>query len=58
MVIEQKLHSLGKIHIFFVSGDTMKTRFNENSFLPLLTQVDDFKKHFPNADLSPTSPYN
>ena len=49
----KKLHSLGKIHGFFVSGGTIKIRVSENSFPLSLTHVDDFGKYFPDVDLSP-----
>ena len=51
----KKLHSLSKIHIFFISGDTIKIRVNENSLLLSIINVDDFGKHFPDVDLSPLS---
>ena len=51
----KKFHSLGKIHNFFISGDTIKIKVNENSSLLLITHVDDFCKHFPDVDLSPPS---
>ena len=50
-----KLHSLGKIRSFFVSGDTMKIKFNDDCFPSLLIQVDDFGKHFLDTYLSPIS---
>ena len=50
----KKLHSLGKIHSFFISGDeTIKIRVSENSSPLSLTHVDDFGKYFPDVDLSP-----
>ena len=51
----KKLHSLSKIHSFFISGDTIKIRVNENSSPLSITHVDDFGKHFPDVDLSPPS---
>ena len=51
----KKLHSLGKIHSFFISGDTIKIRVNENSSPLSKTHVDNFGKHFPDVDLSPPS---
>ena len=47
----EKLHSLGKIHSFFISGDTIKVRVNENSSPLSITYVDDFGKHSPDVDL-------
>ena len=46
----KKLHSLSKIHSFFISGDTIKIRVNENSSPLSITHVDDFGKHFPGVD--------
>ena len=51
----KKLHSLSKIHSFFISGGTIKTRVNENSSPLSITHVYDFSKHFPDVDLSPPS---
>ena len=47
------LHSLGKINSFFISGDTIKIKVNENSLPLSVTHIDDFGKYFPNIDLSP-----
>ena len=41
----KKLHSLSKICNFFISGDMIKNRVNENSSLLSITHVDDFSKH-------------
>ena len=49
----KKLHSLGKIHSFFTSSDTIKIRVSENSSLLSLTHVDDFGKYFHDVFLSP-----
>ena len=51
----KKLHSVSKIYSFFISGDTIKIRVNENSLPLSITHVDDFGKHFPDVDLSPPS---
>ena len=51
----KKLHSLSKIHIFFISGDTINIRVNENSLPLSIINVNDFGKHFPDVDLSPPS---
>ena len=51
----KKLHSLSKIQIFFISGDTIKIRVNENSSLLSITHVDNFGKHFPDVYLSAPS---
>ena len=44
-VKSQKLYSLEKIHIFFISGDTIKIRVSENSSPLSLTHVEDFGKY-------------
>ena len=49
----KKLHSLGKINSFFISGDTIKTKVSENSLPLSITYVDDFGKYFPDINLSP-----
>ena len=54
----KKLHSLRKIHSFFILGDTIKMRVNENSSLLSITHVDDLGKHFPDFDLSSPSRTN
>ena len=54
----KKLHSLGKINSFFISGDTIKIKVSENSLPLAITHVDDFGKYFPDIDLSPPDPRN
>ena len=49
----KKLHSLGKINSFFISGDTIKIKVIENCLPLSITHVDDFGKYFPDTDLSP-----
>ena len=49
----KKLHSLGKIHIFFVSNSGIKVKINENSQPLSITHESDFEKYFPGVDLSP-----
>ena len=49
----KKLHSLSKIHSFFISGDTIKIKVSEYSSPLSITHVDDLGKHFPDVDLSP-----
>ena len=51
----KKLHNLGQIHSFFISGDTVKIKISENSALMSVTHVDDFGNYFPDVDLSPPS---
>ena len=49
----KKLHSLGKMSSFKISGDAIKTKVNENSSPFSITHVDDFGKYFPDVDQSP-----
>ena len=49
----KNLHSLGKIHSFFISCDTIKITVTEKSSSLFLTHVDDFGKYFPDVDLLP-----
>ena len=44
-----------KYIVFFISGDTIKIKVNENSSPLSVTHVDDFGKHFPDVDLLPPS---
>ena len=47
----KKLHNLGKLHSFFVSGDTSKIKVNEGSAPLPVTHVDDFGNYFfPDVD--------
>ena len=48
----EKLHSLGKINCFFISGDAIKIKVSENSLPLTITLAEDFAKYFPNIDLS------
>ena len=49
----KKLHSLGKIFSYYISGDAIKIKVNENSSPLSITHVDDFGKYFLDVDLSP-----
>ena len=49
----KKLHSLGKINSFFITGDIIKIKVSENSLPLSITHVDDLGKYFPDIDLSP-----
>ena len=49
----KRLNSLGKVHSFFILGDTIKIRVGENSLSLSLARVDDLGKYFPKVDLSP-----
>ena len=49
----KKLHSMGKIHNFFISNGTIKIKRSEGrSSLPI-THDSDFEKYFPGINLSP-----
>ena len=51
----KKLHSMGRIHSFYIAGESVKIKVHENS-TPLATiHVNDFEYHFTDVDLSPTS---
>ena len=49
---KQEITQFRQIHSFFISSDTIKIRVNENSSPLSLTHVEDFKKYFPDVDLS------
>ena len=49
----KKLYSLGKMHSFSISCDTIKIRFSGNSSPQSLTHINDFRKYFPDVDLLP-----
>ena len=51
----KKLQNLAKFIVFFISGDTIKIKINENSPPLSVTHVDDFGNYFPDVDLSPPS---
>ena len=48
----KKLHSLGKINSFFISGDIIKIKVSENSLPLSITHIDDFGKYSLDIDLS------
>ena len=51
----KRLHGMGTINHFFISGGTVKVKINENSRFLAITHLNDFTVHFPIADLSPPS---
>ena len=51
----KRLHSMGIINSFFISGGTVKVKITENSRPLAITHLNDFTVHFPNVDLSPPS---
>ena len=50
----KKLLTLGKINGFYISNGTIRIKISEHSSRLSKTQVDDFGKHFPDIDLSPS----
>ena len=51
----KKLHSMGRIYSFYITGESIKIKVHENSTPLAITHVNDFEYHFPDVDLSPTS---
>ena len=51
----KKLHSIGRIHSFYIAGESFKIKVHENSAQLAITHVNDFEYHFSDVDLSPTS---
>ena len=51
----KRLLDLGKINNFFVSSGKIKIRLQENSRTLAITHVENFKKNFPDVDLTPSS---
>ena len=49
----KKLHSMHKIHSFYISNGSIKLKLQENSKPFAIYHVNDFEKHFPGVDLSP-----
>ena len=49
----KKLLSLGKIDSFFVSNSTIKLKLQENRDPVAITHSSNFRKYFPDVDLSP-----
>ena len=55
MVKEQETTKPRQNSKFFISGDTIKIKINENSSPLSVTHVGDFGNYFPDVDLSPPS---
>ena len=51
----KRLLDLGKINNFYVSSGKIKIRIQENSKPLSITHAEDFKKYFPDVDLTPSS---
>ena len=49
----KKLHSMGKIHNFFISNGTIKIKRSEGRSSLAVTHDSDFEKYFPGINLSP-----
>ena len=47
----KRLHPLKRISRFYVSGGTVKFKISENNPPLAITYANDFKKHFPDANL-------
>ena len=54
----KKLHSLDRIHSFYIASESIKIKVHENSTPPVITDVNNFEYHFLDVDLSPTSVSN
>ena len=54
----KKLHSMGKIHSFYIAGESIKIKVHDNSTPLAITHVNDSEYHFVDVDLSPTSTSN
>lgn len=48
----KKLQTLGKINSFFISDNTITIKISENCLPLSITHVDDFRKDFPDIDLT------
>ena len=51
----EKLHSMDRIHSFYIAGESIKIKVYENSTPLAITHVNDFEYHFLDIDLSSTS---
>ena len=51
----KRLLDLGKINNFYVSSGKIKIRLQENRKPLAITHAGDFKKYFPDVDLTPSS---
>ena len=54
----KKLHSMGRIHSFYITGESIKIKVHENSTPLAIAHVNDSEYHFLDLDLSPTSTSN
>ena len=48
----KKLHNMGRIYSWYVSGGTIKIKINEDGDFVSLTHTDDFIKHFLDVDFT------
>ena len=51
----KKLHSMDRIHSFYIAGESIKIKVHENSTPLAITHVNDFEYHFLDVHLSSTS---
>ena len=51
----KKLHSMGRIHSFYIADESIKIKVHENSTPLAIIHVNYFEYNFPDVDLSPTS---
>ena len=51
----KRLHNLGKISNYFISSGKIKIKLQENGKPLAVTHAEDFKKYFPDVDLTPSS---
>ena len=50
----KNLHSMGRMHSFYIAGESIKSKVHENRIPLAMTHVNDFEYHFPDLDLSTT----
>ena len=51
----KRLHGMGIINSFFISGGTVKVKITENSRPLAITHLNELTVHLPNVDLSSPS---
>ena len=49
---------MGKIHSFYIAGESIKIKVHDNSTPLAIPHVNDSEYHFVDVDLSPTSTSN
>ena len=48
----KKLHNMGRIYSWFVSGGTIKTKVYQHGDFVSVTHTDDFIKHFADVNFT------